>query len=162
MKTKSTIIYMVIALIAVTISMARPASASDEEKVMKVVTDFTKALNTLDYKLMSSIWRHSPETSSFEPTDGYPFLYQGWDETANWWKDLETTETVTNVQTLHHPQVTMLTKDVAVTTTYCNNVYTDPETKAQTVALIRQTLVVQKIDGKWLIVHHHASAFPVE
>jgi len=162
MNTKVRIAVLAMVVFCLCFSVALPmAAASDEEDVMKVVTDFTKALNTLDYNLLSSIYWHSEKTASFEPTTGYPFLYEGWGAIGEWWKDLETTETVTNFQTLHQPRVTMLTDDVAVTAVYCNNVYTDPETGEQSASLLRQTLVVQKIKGKWLIVHHHCSQFPM-
>jgi hypothetical protein len=139
------------------------AASADEEEVMKVVTNFNTALNTLDYNLMSSLWWHSPKVSSYEPSTGFPFLYQGWDEIGVFWKaNLAPSDVITNVQTLHQSQVTMLTNDVAVTTTYANNVYTDPKTKEQTISQLRQSLVVQKINGKWLIVFHHCSGLPIK
>lgn len=163
MRIKACVCLLMFSVLTTCILISQPAAAaSAENEVMQVVTDFTKALNTPDYKLMSTLWWHSEKASSFEPSTGYPFLYQGWDAIGEWWKDLESSETATNVQTLHHPRVTMLSDDVAVTTVYCNNVYTDPETRAQSVSLMRQTMVVQKIKGKWLIVHHHCSGFPVE
>jgi|WetSurMetagenome_2_1015567.scaffolds.fasta_scaffold55715_2 ketosteroid isomerase-like protein len=163
MKTKTIFGLFSFVALALCLYLAPSSSAaSPEDDVRQVAIDFTKAMNNLDYKLMSSIFWHSPKTTSFEPSTGYPFLYQGWDAIGEWWKDLETTQVQTNFQTLHHLQVTMLTDDVGITTTYCINTNTDPKTKNQTVDLIRQTLVVQKIGGKWLIVHHHASGFPVK
>jgi hypothetical protein len=145
------------------VAPAANAASADEEEVMKVVTNFNTALNTLDYNLMSSLWWHSPKVSSYEPSTGYPFLYQGWEEIGAFWKgNLAPADIITNVQTLHNPQVTMLTNDVAVTTTYANNVYTDPKTKVQTTDQLRQSLVVQKINGKWLIVFHHCSGLPIK
>jgi hypothetical protein len=145
------------------VAPAANAASADEEEVMKVVINFNTALNTLDYNLMSSLWWHSPKVSSYEPSTGYPFLYEGWDEIGAYWKaNLAPSDVITNVQTLHQPKVTMLTNDVAVTTTYANNVYTDPKTKEQTIGQLRQSLVVQKINGKWLIVFHHCSGLPIK
>jgi hypothetical protein len=165
MRAKGILGLLICIALVFSLSFAQPASAAsaDEEEVMKVVTNFNTALNTLDYNLMSSLWWHSPKVSSYEPSTGFPFLYQGWDEIGAYWKaNLAPSDVITNVQTLHQPQVTMLTNDVAVTTTYANNVYTDPKTKEQTIDQLRQSLVVQKINGKWLIVFHHCSGLPIK
>jgi uncharacterized protein (TIGR02246 family) len=98
----------------------------------------------------------------FEPVTGYPFLERGWEEVETWWKSMTTTPKGTNVIYLYQPQVTMLKDDVAVTTVYQTLVSTDQTTKAQSISQFRQTMVVQKISGKWLIVHGHASALPIK
>jgi Calcium/calmodulin dependent protein kinase II association domain len=63
---------------------------------------------------------------------------------------------------LHNPQVTMLTDEVAIFTGYHNAIVNPPLVKEQTVFRFRETLVVQKIGGKWLIVHQHGSNFSTE
>jgi hypothetical protein len=49
-----------------------------------------------------------------------------------------------------------------VTTQYMIAINTDPKTKEQSVSQFRQTLVLQKIGGKWLIVHEHSSDLPTK
>ena len=134
-------------------------AASQEEEVLQVATNFIKAHNTNDYELICSLYWKSPKTSSFVPPQDNPFLIQGSEEIENIWKFLLEIPKGTYSITSHHPQVTVLKDDVAVITSYNNVVYTDPSTKAQTVDHIRHTLVVQKIGGKWLIVHDHGSNF---
>jgi hypothetical protein len=68
----------------------------------------------------------------------------------------------TIILALHNPQVVMLDNNVAIVTGYENVIVNPPAIKEQSVSQVRQTLVVQKIDGKWLIVHHHASKFQIE
>jgi hypothetical protein len=64
--------------------------------------------------------------------------------------------------TLHNPQITILPDNVAILTGYHIVISMDAKTKAQTVDQLRVTRVLQKIDGKWLIVHDHGSALPVK
>ena len=160
MRTKTIyglLLFMESAFFIYTIPSASAASA--EEEVLQVETNFVKAHNTNDYGLMCSLYGKSPKTSSFVPPQDNPFLIQGSEEIENVWKFLSEIPKGTYSITFHHPQVTMLKDDVAVITSYNNVVYTDPSTKAQTVDHIRHTLVVQKIGGKWLIVHDHGSNF---
>jgi uncharacterized protein (TIGR02246 family) len=132
-------------------------ASSVEDEVLQIETNFVKAHNTNDYDLICSLYWKSPKTSSFVPPQDNPFLIQGSEEIENVWKFLSVIPKGTYSITSHHPQVTMLKDDVAVITSYNNVIYTDPSTKAQTVDHIRHTLVVQKIGGKWLIVHDHGS-----
>jgi len=132
-------------------------AATTEEEVLQVETNFVKAHNTNDYELMCSLYWKSPKTSCFVPPQDNPFLIQGSEEVENGWKFLTEIPKGTFAISLHHPQVTMIKDDVAVITSYNNVVYTDPTTKVQTIDHIRHTAVVQKIGGKWLIVHDHGS-----
>lgn len=50
----------------------------------------------------------------------------------------------------------------AIVTHYNTSIYTDPTTKEQSVSQVRGTFVIQKINGKWLIVHEHSSMLPTE
>jgi len=162
MKRHITLLFSLLLVLCLSVAPSAMA-ASAEDEVMQVVTSFNTALNTSNFDLMSSLWWHSAKALSYEPGTGYPFLCQGWDQIAAYWKaNLAPGSTNSFAQTLHHPQVTMLTNDVAVTTTYANNVNTNRKTNEQSSSQLRQTLVLQKINGKWVIVHHHASELPVE
>ena len=161
MRTKSIFGLFICISLVLSLSFAQPANAaSAEEEVLQVVTNFAKAVSNKDFDLMSSLYWHSPKVSEFDPVAGYPFLTQGWEALETFWKDMTLTPNSSNVIYLYHPQVTMLGDNVAVTTVYQNIVSTDQTTNTQSTSQLRQTLVVQKINGKWLIVHGHASAFP--
>lgn len=129
-------------------------AASAEEDVLQVITKFSKAITNKDSSLLASLYWQSPKTSYFGPGQDGAFLTQGWLTGVPKGADI--------VFFLSHPQATMLTDNAAVATGYITAVNTDPVTKQQSIAQIRQTLVVQKIGGKWLIVHEHASMFPVK
>ena len=166
MRNKTIYGLLIIVTLVFFLSVAPYATAaSDEEEVLQVQTNFIKAVSTGDFDLMSSLYWHSSKTSQFSP--GNPtFLIQGWEESfEKYWKSTlgypEGTTTVT-LMTFHHPQVTMLKGDVAVITGYENIVNTDPTTNEETISQFRITRIVQKIGGKWLIVHDHGSSFSSE
>lgn len=144
------------------LSSAQSANAaSAEEEVLQVALNWAKAFNNSDFELMSSLYWHSPKISEVGPAPGYPFLYQGWDLLENDWRsNLKWPKGTYNI-IVHNSQVNMLKDDVAVITSYQNITVNPPAEKDVTVVQIRQTLVVQKINGKWVIVHHHSSQFPL-
>ena len=154
---------LIIVTLVFCLSVAPSANAaSAEEEVLQVATNFTKAFSTSDFELMSSLHWQSPNLSKFAPgTDG-AFLMQGWEAIGRGWKTGLENSPGTYVLSPHHQQATILGKDVAVTTQYVIVTFTDPNTKEQSISQVRLTLVVQKIGGKWLIVHEHASYFPTE
>jgi len=159
---KYTVMMIIIALVLCFSAAPSATAASDEEEVLQIVTTFTKALP--DFNLMSKLWWHSPKASSFEP-GSVPFLIQGWENVETWWRMNSTEATEgegTLFPSLFNPQVTMLDENVALTTAYHVSNVTNPVTNETTTNIIRQTLVIQKIKGKWLVVHAHASSFPTE
>jgi uncharacterized protein (TIGR02246 family) len=140
-------------------------AASTEEEVLQVFSDFTRAMNTADFDLVASLYLHSAKTSQFLDATGLPFLYQGWDAIENNLKPFFVylkSSGGSNFFSMHHPQVIMLGDNGAVITGYHNWVSTDPTTKTVTRSQIRVTLAIQKINGRWLIAHEHASTFPVK
>lgn len=142
-------------------SMTPYAIAGPAEKgVLQVAINFTKAFNTRDFELMSSLWWQSPKTSSFGPAKGMAFLSQGWGTIGRGWQGRLKLPEGTFRRSLHNPQVTMLGDNVAIITQYAILTVNPPVTKEPTVNHNRQTFVVQKIEGKWLIVHGHASPLP--
>ncbi len=143
------------------VSFASSAMASDENDVLQVESNFVKAINTMDYQLMSSLYWHSPDTSTFNPAND-PFLSQGWEESlAPGWKANLSSEGNTTVSA-HNVQAIFIKDDVAVITGYENVIAVDTKTNEQTVANQRVTRIVQKIGGKWLIVHDHVSVLPTQ
>ena len=137
-------------------------AASAEEEVLQVMTNWFKAYNTNNADLMASLYWNSPKLTAFCPDLSSAFLIQGWELNAAGWKPIEKDPIGTYVNKPSHIQVTMLTDNVAIITGYNTETYTDPTTKAQSIYHARGTFVVQKIDGKWLIVHEHSSTLPVK
>jgi ketosteroid isomerase-like protein len=159
---KYTVTMIIIALMCYFSIAPLATAASDEEEILQVETNFMKAVSTGDLSLMSSLYSHSSKTTQFPP--GSPsLLIQGWEESfEKYWKYTISPSTGTTTMIFHHPQVTMLKDDVAVITGYESIVNTNASTQEQTTTIYRLTRIVQKIKGKWLIVHDHASAIPAE
>jgi len=162
MRTKTMFALVIVAIMALCLTVSQPAIASDEEDVLQVATNFAKAFSTSDYELMSSLFSHSQKTTEFTPFAEGAFLAQGWEGIGAGYKSVFVVPAGTYLIVPHNPQVTMLGKDAAVVTQYLIGTYTDPATKQQDVAQFRQTLAIQKIDGKWLIVHNNIALFPTE
>jgi len=161
MSSKSILGLLICFALAFSLSFAQPSNAASvEEEVLQVINNWIKAFNTNDTKLMSSLHWISPSLSKFGPDKGTAFLTQG--ESVADWKSTFALPVGTFMNSLHNPQVTMLSDNIAIITMYNNQTYTDSTTKVQTVGLYRGSFVVQKIGGKWLIVHEHSSALPVE
>ena len=163
MKTKNIVGLLTCVALALCLYITPSANAaSAEEEVLQVLTNFVKAQNNNDTKLMSSIWWNSPKTSTYGPPKGLAFLTQGWDSIMMWFEDMNKYPAGTYLRTFHDPQVTVLEDNIAVITAYSVFTQNPPAVKEQTTGQERMTFVVQKIGGKWLIVHAHGSIFPIE
>lgn len=156
--------FLLFAILVFCLPFTAPAAAATaEEEAIQVFADFTRAMNTADFELVASLYWHSTKTSQFLDAAGMPFLYEGWDAVENNLKPFFVylkSSMGLNSFSMHHPQAVMLGDNAAVVTGYHNWVSTNPETKEQTISHIRVTLALQKMNGKWLIVHEHASSFP--
>lgn len=159
---KYTIILSIIALVCCFSIAASAIAASDEEEIIQVQTDFMKAYSSKDFKAMASLYFHSSKTSTFNPGN-QPLLCEGWEESLmDRWKNTMVSETDDVTGYFHHPKVTMIKDDVAIITGYESVTYTNPVTKESTTSHNRVTRVLQKIRGKWLIVHDHVDTFSIE
>lgn len=158
MRTRITVLMIVLAL-AICLAVSQTAIASDEDDVLQVAQNFAKAFNTSDFELMSSTHWHSPQLSAFSGS----FLTQGWNVIGKSFKStFDLCPSGTFVMSIHNPQVTMLSDSVAITTFYQNLTVNPPATPEQITEQNRKTLVLKKIDDRWLIVHEHYSNFPTE
>ena len=161
MKRHTALLFSLVLVLALSVAPSVMA-ASAEEEVLQVMTNWFKAFNTNDFELMSSLWWHSPKTSSFGPSKSGAFLGEGWDGMAENLKSTYKQPVGSYQNSMHHPQVMMLGDNAAIITSYNIAITNPPAVKEQTVALVRGTFVVQKVGGKWLIVHEHSSVVPVE
>lgn len=137
-------------------------AASDEETVLQVAQNWEKAFNSNDYKAWSSLWWNSPKTTQFGPPKQMAFLSEGYDEIMGLITGVFESPKGTYTSSVHNPRATMLGGDVAVLTCYQTMSINPPAVAVQIVEQHRITFVLQKISGKWLIVHAHGSVLPVE
>jgi uncharacterized protein (TIGR02246 family) len=142
-----------------TASQVVPSGSGDalETAVLEVERNWIKAFNTLDFDLMASLYHHTPGTTSFSPNSA--ILYQGWDAISQGLEKYFDSPQGTFSWTLDDEQVTMLSGDMA--TILGTHVVIDRPADGQEMTGRHVfTRVVQKIDGKWLIVHEHESHIP--
>jgi uncharacterized protein (TIGR02246 family) len=159
---RQVILLIIVTLVFCFYAVPSAIAASDEEEIIQVQTNFMKAYAAKDFKAMASLYLHSSKTSTFNPGN-QPLLCEGWEESLkNRWENTMASETDDVTAYFHHPKVTMIKDDVAVITGYESVTYTNPTTKEATVNHNRVTRVVQKIEGKWLIVHDHVDTFSIE
>lgn len=160
MRTSAVFALVIIAALTFCLAITQPAIASDEDEIIDLAENFLKSFETGDYDSMSSLWWHSPKTSSFNPSTSGAFLNVGWDAISKCLKDWVELPVGTWSESMHHPQVMMLGDNVAVISLYVAETVNPPAVEEQTIFLIRGTFVVQKINGKWLIVYEHSSMMP--
>lgn len=137
-------------------------ATSAEEEALQVVTAWTKAFNDADFGLWSSMYWKSPKTSSFAPPQSMAFLTQGYEAILANLKPVFEYPKGTYVLSTHNIKVTMLEDNVAVITQYQIMTVNPPAVKEQIIEQQRGTFVIQKIGGKWLIVHDHGSYLPTK
>lgn len=163
MKTRTLFVLVMIAGMALCLSAIQPAfAASDEDEILNVGNNFAKCFNDMDFNLMSTLWWHSSEASEFAPGMDGSFLYQGWDSIEKSWKAAFGLPKGTYNVTAHNLEVTKISDNVAILTSYATTTTNPPAVKEQSVSQNRGTFVLKKIEGKWLIVHIHVSALPTE
>jgi hypothetical protein len=163
MKTKNKLMLILCISLAFCLYVAPAASAaSAEDEVLQVMSDWFKAFNTNNTDLMTSLYWNSPKTTAFGPGVDSALLGQGWELNTEGWKSGFKAPIGTYVNSPSHIQATMLSDNIAIITGYNTQTYTDPTTKTQNIYHVRGTFVVQKIGGKWLIVHEHSSMLPVK
>lgn len=139
------------------VSYAEENSSMPKAEVLALEENWIKAFNTLDYDLMASLYRHSPETTSFSPNSAT--LYRGWETIAQGLGEYFSAPQGTYSWTLEDEQVTLISGDTAII--LGSHVVVDrPEGGEEMTGRHVFTRVVRKIDGQWLIVHEHESHIP--
>lgn len=162
MRTKTTFVLIIIAIMALCIAASQPAVASDEDDVLQVAENWAKAFNSGDFDAWSSLWWKSEKTTTFGPPKQMAFLSEGYDEIVGLLTAVFEYPKGTYTSSVHNPQATMLGSDVALLTLYQIFTINPPAVSVQAIEQHRITFVLQKMGGKWLIVHTHGSALPVE
>jgi len=125
MKTRTMVGLLSCLTLVIFIYITPPASAaSAEEEALQVMSNWVKALNTLDYEVMKSLYWKSPKASGFGPSKGDAFLTQGWEAIMKGFDSFPSLPAGTYSVASHHAQATMLGDNVAVLTQYFIGVYT--------------------------------------
>ncbi|MBN1627841.1 MAG: nuclear transport factor 2 family protein [Deltaproteobacteria bacterium] len=143
-------------------------AASVEENVLKVENNWVKAFNNMDFKLMSSLYWHSPDTEVFSPSVfskewadknamkklAANSLSNGWDSIESILKEYCEQPKGTFTWSVRDMVVTMLADKVVMIIGY-HDLIEKTSGGEPTATSLRFTHVIKEIGGKWVIVHCH-------
>ncbi len=118
---------------------------------------FAQALGTADAELLASLFLQSEKTNSFSSSE--PLRINGWSEVEGSFKGLLSLPPGSVSLVPRQGRIDLLGDNAALWTGHFILNIRPPEGSPQTVNG-RFTSVLQKVDGKWLIVHMHTSAVP--
>lgn len=150
MRMKAAIGLLSIVFLLFCLYVSQPANAaSAEEEVLQVENNWCKAFKNADLELMSSLYWHSPQTTEFSPNESFT----GWDAVETNIKKYFGLGKGVFDWTYFDTQVVLLTDSLAVLSGY-HSMFEKPPGGNPYTLILRFTIVVQKIDGKWLIVHN--------
>ena len=138
------------------------ASTEAEEELMSLFLKYEQAMETGDLETFEEIFWHDERLTVFWPEAETAFRIDGWTQMQSYLKGF--TSFVSQLPPgafnfeIRQPSVNVM-GDVAIVTAYWVGSMVIPEGGSQ-VMQGRATDVLKKIEGKWVIVHEHASMFP--
>ncbi len=126
-------------------------------EVSATLRQFGQALGTADAELLASLFLQSEKTNSFSSYE--PLRINGWPAVEGSFKGLLSLPPGSVSLVPRQGRIDLLGHDAALWTGHFILNVRPPEESPQSVNG-RFTSVLQKADGKWLIVHMHTSALP--
>jgi len=143
-------------------SLTITASAEVEEELLAIGTKFEQAFETGDLKIFEELFWHDERLTVFFPDPDTAFRIDGWSQFQSCLKGLtyyvsQLPPGTVNFE-IRQPSINVM-EDVAILTSYWILTMPTPE-GGMAVSQGRATFVCKKIDGKWVIIHVHASTFP--
>ena|SRR2546426_12633643 len=122
----------------------------ESERVRAVNQRFYEALSSQNLLIMEQIWSHSRYVRCVHP--GWKML-QGWDAIRDSWRAIFTEAICLTVEA-EDADVTILGPTAIVT---CRERITTFNLDGSRFASAQATNIFEKNEGRWLLVHHHAS-----
>ena len=143
-------------------SLTITASAEVEEELLAIGTKFEQAFETGDLKIFEELFWHDERLTVFFPDPDTAFRIDGWSQFQSCLKGLtyyvsQLPPGTVNFE-IRQPSINVM-EDVAILTSYWILTMPTPE-GGMVVSQGRATFVCKKIEGKWVIIHVHASIFP--
>ena len=143
-------------------SLTVTASAEVEEELLAIGTKFEQAFETGDLKIFEELFWHDERLTVFFPDPDTAFRIDGWSQFQSCLKGLtyyvsQLPPGTVNFE-IRQPSINVM-EDVAILTSYWILTMPTPE-GGMAVSQGRATFVCKKIEGKWVIIHTHASTFP--
>ena len=126
---------------------------ADTESVRATNKRFYEALSTQNLLGMEQLWSHGPHVRCVHP--GWKMI-EGWDAIRDSWRIIFKQSLCLTVEPLD-AQVAILGPTAIVT---CREKITSFTLDGSSVTAAQATNVFEKRNGRWLLVHHHASSIP--
>ncbi len=138
------------------------AASAEVEELLPLFAKFEQAMETGDLEILEELYWHDERLTVFWPCPERAFRIDGW---SQWQSSLKRfTSLVSQLppgavnMEFRQPSINLM-EDVAIATSYWVLTMPTPEGGSQ-VMQGRSTVVLKKIEGKWVIVHQHSSFFP--
>lgn len=131
--------------------------AAIKAEVEAAVRQLVQALNTSDGVLFDSLWLHSDKTTFIPVLQ--PFRVDGWPEVRQPFAGLLSLPPGAVSLVLRQLRIDLLGDEAALGTGHFIITIRPPGGAPITING-RTTVVLEKVDGKWLRVHTHGSALP--
>ena len=125
----------------------------DAESVRALNQRFYEALSKQNMLAMEEIWSHDPNVRCVHPGLG---LIEGWDAIRNSLRDL-LNRSICMTVIPEEPRVTIVGPAAIVT---CRESVSSFTLDGSTTTAAQATHVFEKRDGRWQLIHRHASALP--
>jgi len=156
------LVIVLVLILALFSSLTVTASAEVEEELLAIGTKFEQAFETGDLKIFEELFWHDERLTVFWPDADAAFRIDGWTQLQGNLKELAYYVSLlppgsVNFE-IRQPSINVM-EDVAILTSYWIMTMPTPEGGME-VMQGRSTLVCKKIEGKWVIIHVHASIFP--
>ncbi len=143
------------------LSATATAQTADEDalkaEVAAATAQYVQAFNTSDGVLFDSLWLQSDKTTYFSGTQ--PFRVDGWPDVRQPWAGLLSLPPGAVSLVLRQLRIDLLGDEAALGTGHFIITIRPPGGAPITING-RVTVVLEKVDGKWLRVHTHTSALP--
>jgi len=153
---------IVLVLILAFFSSLMVTASTEEEELLALGSKFEQAFETGDLKTFEELFWQDERLTVFWPDADTAFRIDGWSQLQGGLKQLsyyvsQLPPGAVNFE-IRQPSINVM-EDVAIITSYWILTMPTPE-GGMVVSQGRSTLVCKKIEGKWVIIHAHASAFP--
>jgi len=153
---------IVLMLILTLFSSLAVTASTEEEEVLALGSKFEQAFETGDLETFEELFWHDERLTVFYPDPDTALRMDGWSQFQGYLKRMfyyvsQLPPGMVNFE-IRQPLINVM-EDVAIVTSYWILTMPTPE-GGMVVSQGRDTLVCKKIEGKWVIIHVHASVFP--
>lgn len=122
----------------------------EADRVRAINQRFYDAVSHQNMLAMEQVWSHTRYVRCVHP--GWNML-EGWDMIRESWREIFTDAICLTVEA-EDPDVTVLGPTAIVT---CREKITTFTLDGSSTSMAQATNIFEKVDGRWLLIHHHAS-----